>query len=91
VAEAAGALAGGRVDVEDDVVIVPGVGADCGSDAARDFVHVERVAHPPGDVVVGAGGVTAQADRADDLAGGDVVQREPAAEDVDPARLLPTM
>ena len=53
----------GRDDVVDDVVGPGRVGAH----ATGDEVEVEVVARAPGDVVVGAGGIAADADTADDL------------------------
>jgi hypothetical protein len=67
-------------DVVDDVVGPCGVTADSGGDV----VQLELVACAPGDVVVCAGGVTADADCAQQGSFG-AIEGEAAAEDVDSA------
>jgi hypothetical protein len=78
VAEAA--CAAGGTDVEDDVVRSLRIAAHAGGD----IIQLQQVPGPPGDVVVRAGAVAADADGSDQLAFG-VVEAEAAAEYVDPA------
>src|SRR5688572_24797962 len=58
-----------------------------GADPSGDIDQVERVPEFPGDNMVGAGGVAAEADRADKFAGC-VVEGQSAAEYVYPADFL---
>src|SRR3989442_1534180 len=82
VAVAAGAdlLAGAAVD-EDVVDHVVGSGGD----SARNVIVIQKVAHLPGDDVIGAGGVAADTQSADELLAGLLVEGQSAAEDVDTA------
>src|SRR5437899_2268748 len=57
------------------------------SSGSRPKVEHQPVPELPRDVVVGAGGITADAHRADQLAAG-VVERQPAPEDIDPPDAL---
>src|SRR4051794_32647764 len=71
VAEAGGAFAVGAEVVDDGVLAVR-------VDAGRHPVELQRLPDSPGDVVVGAGGIAADAEPADHAAF--VVEGEPAAE-----------
>ena len=69
--EAGGARLGWRHVVDDLVIVVrPGAGGN--------FVEAERLPHAPGDVVIGAGGVAADAERPEQAVL--VIERETAAE-----------
>src|SRR5690349_20322877 len=68
------------LDVVDDRVIM------VGRDTARHFVELERLAHAPGDVVIGAGRIAAGAEAADHVLA--VIERETAAEHDHAAEML---
>src|SRR6185369_2315161 len=68
-------------DVVDNVVIAGR------TDPGRYIVQVQRVANLPGDDVIGAGSVTADADGAEQRAVG-VVKRQPATKDIHAADFL---
>ena len=76
VAEAGDARLVGRHVVDDLVVVV-------GARTAGNLVEPQRLPHAPGDVVVGARGVAADAEAADDAVR--VVERQAAAEGDDAA------
>src|SRR5436190_22693242 len=80
-AEPAGAHA--VLEVVVDVVVLPAVRY-----AGRHVIELEVVAHLPRDVVIRAGGVTAHAEAADELAI-IIVQRQAGAGHVGPAGALP--
>src|SRR5580704_7153145 len=88
-AEAAGADSGTAVgigrDVDDVVVGTRGIAGD--STDTRQVVQTEVVADTPGDGVVGAGGVTADPDSANDFLAGSV-ECQTSAEHVDAADLV---
>ena len=65
--------------VEEDVV--DGIVVSGGRHAGRNVVEVQGVANLPGDDVIGAGGVTAAAERTNELAVGGI-EREATAEDI---------
>ena len=72
-------------DVEDDVVGTRGIARDA-SDAGE-MIESEVVSHAPRDVVVGARSVATDAYATDNHLAG-TVERQPTAEDVDPADLV---
>lgn len=70
-------------EVKDDVVRPSGITAD----APRDMIQAEVIAGPPGNVVVRAGAVTADADGSDEYAFA-VIEGKSASEDIHPADFL---
>src|SRR6266545_4386061 len=58
----------------------------CGADSAWHKVHVQDVPGSPGDVMVGARGVTADANRADEYVGS-VVQGQTTPKHIHPSNL----
>src|SRR5262249_48165841 len=84
VAEAAGADASRCVDIEDDVVRASCIGGN--STDSREMIEAQILPDTPGDVVIRARRIAADADAADDPLAGRV-QRKPAAEHVDAADL----
>src|SRR5438270_65267 len=91
-------LAGATVD-EDVIehIVVAGYGdragqETCGWDTrghtVGDVIQIQKIAHLPGDDVIGTGRIAADAESAHDLLAGLPVEGESAAEDVDAANLL---
>ena len=83
------AAIGGWRDVENDVVRVGRITGHAAHRAANrpEMVEVEKMSNPPGDHVVGAGGVAADTDPTDFLAAG-AQKDEPTAKNVYPANTL---
>ena len=87
-AEAAGADAGAPIgvwrDIKKDVVGMVHIARHSAVRSNRpEFVEPESIADAPTDIVIGAGGIAADADPADLLT--TLIERKPAAKHVDPA------